>query len=182
MLSYELQVPSLGAWERELRFTLDQAYRKFSVVPSPKIIDRLAVRLGDMFGLASADDRVSAFKEICQSHPLAGLVLEDPYSRRASEKPRGYAGDAVMLDYIYRPEPVTASATGLAMHRATTGLSSAKSIIWRRDYLATRIASVMAEASPARVLAVASGHMRELDAIDPARKPDDLEIYAVDLD
>jgi SAM-dependent methyltransferase len=182
MLSYDLRVSSLEAWEQELKLALDQAYRKFSVVPSPNIIDRLAIELGAMFDLALAEGRVETFKSICKSHPLAKFVLEDPYARRACEKPRGYAGDAVMLDYIYRPQAVTASPIGMAIHAATTGLSSAESILWRRDYLARQITSAMAQATPTRVLAVASGHMRELDLVDLPKSRDDLEICAVDLD
>lgn len=183
MLSYDVQVSAHpGAWRHELEFVLDHALRKFLAAPSPDIVDWLALRLGEIFDLACADDKLSLFKAICKSHALAGLVLEDPYSRRAHDKPRGYAGDAVMLDYIYRPTPDAASAMGLAMHRATTGLSNAKSILWRRDYLAGKITAAMQRASPARVLAVASGHMRELDVIEIPDKRDAVEICAVDLD
>jgi extracellular factor (EF) 3-hydroxypalmitic acid methyl ester biosynthesis protein len=145
-------------------------------------IDFLARRLGEIFDLAVADDHLLIFKAICKSHPMAQLVLEDPYARRAVEKPRGYAGDAVMLDYIYRPHRIAASPIGLAMHQATTGLSSAKSILWRRDHLAGQMASAMERVSPTRVLAVASGHMRELDFISPLQNRAALEITAVDLD
>ena len=35
------------------------------------------------------------------SHPVRDLLLMDPFTYRAYSKPRGYAGDAVMMDYIY---------------------------------------------------------------------------------
>ena len=44
-------------------------------------------------------------REQIQSHPVRALIHEDPMTRRSFEKPRGYAGDAVLLDYIYG-EPV----------------------------------------------------------------------------
>jgi hypothetical protein len=183
MLSYDVQVPSLrGAWRHELNFALDHAFRKFSAAPSSNIIDWLALQLGEIFDLASADGELSLFRAICKSHPMAKLVLEDPYARRAHDKPRGYAGDAVMLDFIYRPQPITASPIGLAMHRATTGHSNAKSILWRQNYLASKITAAMERTNPARALAVAAGHMRELDLIETPRKPNALEICAVDLD
>lgn len=171
-----------GPWEQELQFMLDQVLDAFCIAPSPQAIDWLADRLGEIFDRAVADDDLPTFKAICKSHPLAQLALEDPYTRRAVEKPRGYAGDAVMLDYIYRPQPVAASALGVAMHQATTGLSNAKSILWRRGYLAKLITDAMNRISAAQILAVACGHMRELDLVTPPKSRDALEITGVDLD
>jgi SAM-dependent methyltransferase len=183
MLSYDLR-PSYepGAWGQELQLILDQVLDTFCTAPSPHAIDWLANQLGEIFDLAVADDDLPLFKTICKAHPLAKLVLEDPYTRRAVEKPRGYAGDAVMLDYIYRPQAVSASAMGLAMHQATTGLSSAKSILWRRDYLAKQITGAMDRTSSAEILAVACGHMRELDLVIRPRNREALKITGVDLD
>src|SRR6185295_9427579 len=42
--------------------------------------------------------------EMCQWHPLRDLIYQDPFTHRAYHKPRGYAGDAVLLDYIYGRE------------------------------------------------------------------------------
>lgn len=183
MLSFDVQTSSeRGAWQQDLQAVLDEAFDSFCIEPSPGIIDLLAGKLGGIFDLAARDDHILVFKAICKSHPLTQLVLEDPYARRAVEKPRGYAGDAVMLDYIYRPQPISASPVGLAMHQATTGLSNAKSILWRRDYLAKQISGAMERMRPTQILAVASGHMRELDLVDHPQKREALEITAVDMD
>jgi hypothetical protein len=45
----------------------------------------------------------------CRQHPLTHLLHQDPFTSRAFHKPRGYAGDAIMLDFIY------ASEDGLAL-------------------------------------------------------------------
>jgi len=37
-----------------------------------------------------------------KSHPLLDVTHEDPLTARSFRRPRGYAGDAVMLDFIYR--------------------------------------------------------------------------------
>src|SRR5262249_44121844 len=43
----------------------------------------------------------AAFVELCLRHPLRALLHQDPFTYRAYSKPRGYAGDAVLLDFIY---------------------------------------------------------------------------------
>ena len=37
----------------------------------------------------------------CLQDPVCNLLYQDPFTYRAFSKPRGYAGDAVMMDYIY---------------------------------------------------------------------------------
>src|SRR5262245_12500453 len=39
--------------------------------------------------------------ETCSRHAVRSMIHQSPFSRRAFEKPRGYAGDAETLDYIY---------------------------------------------------------------------------------
>src|SRR5262249_5614371 len=39
--------------------------------------------------------------DVIAPHPVVAQLLEEPFTRRAFEKPRGYAGDAVMLDLAY---------------------------------------------------------------------------------
>src|SRR5262245_36232356 len=43
----------------------------------------------------------TAYARLAATDPLAALLHQDPFTRRAFEKPRGYAGDAVMMDLIY---------------------------------------------------------------------------------
>src|SRR5215472_7964608 len=40
----------------------------------------------------------------CRQHPLMQLLQHDPLTYRAFSKPRGYAGDAVMMDMVYAAE------------------------------------------------------------------------------
>ena len=41
------------------------------------------------------------YAHACLEHPLCRILHQDPFTYRAFAKPRGYAGDAVMMDYIY---------------------------------------------------------------------------------
>lgn len=36
----------------------------------------------------------------CRHHPIIELLHQEPFCRRIFTKPRGYAGDAVMLDFL----------------------------------------------------------------------------------
>lgn len=103
--------------------------------------------------------------ELCRRHPLYEAFASDPITRRAREKPRGYAGDAVMIDYIYRglPEAERAaiSPLGAALFAATTAAPSAVAVRDRRDLLAERIDACAARVERPRVLSLACGHLRE---------------------
>lgn len=99
---------------------------------------------------------------VCLPHPLRTWLHQDPYTRRAFDKPRGYAGDAVMLDFVYcgTPPPET-SATGTAVFRATTRLPNGLSVVERRAWLAWMLDDLAERGEHPRVLSVACGHLRE---------------------
>lgn len=97
----------------------------------------------------------------CQSHPLHALLLEDPYTRRAFEKPRGYAGDAEMLDFVYTgipPEGTT--GLGRQIFQVTTRGPNGLSVIARRDLIGEKIDAATRWGIPA-ILSVGCGHLRE---------------------
>src|SRR4051794_40646117 len=146
-----------------LETILTEAHARLSSEPELGTIDWLATELGTSFDEAITGGELGEFQAFCRSHPLSQILLTDPYARRAFEKPRGYAGDAIMLDYIYRPSRSSLDGLAGVIHEATTTLPNAKSILWRRDYLAALIDSTMHSREIAKVMSVASGHMRELD-------------------
>jgi extracellular factor (EF) 3-hydroxypalmitic acid methyl ester biosynthesis protein len=62
-------------------------------------MDRLCCGLQAQWGSLTTEawaERVDA----CLRHPLRELVHQDPFTRRAFSKPKGYAGDAALLDYV----------------------------------------------------------------------------------
>lgn len=150
--------------------------------PDKGVIDELAAGLADLHDRATADGDLAELKTAVQSHPLHSVIMADPYSRRAFEKPRGYAGDAVMLDYIYRPQDLDAGDAGKAVHHGTTQLATAQSVLWRREYLADLILKTMDLKPHVSMLSVASGHMRELDLVRGKSARRDLAVTALDQD
>jgi SAM-dependent methyltransferase len=165
-----------------LNSILDKAHARIASNPGLEAVDWLAKELGSSFDEAVTVGELQQFQATCRSHPLASIFLEDPYSRRAVEKPRGYAGDAVMLDYIYRPDRSSLDGMAGVIHEATTTLPNAKSILWRQEYLATLIAQRMREGAVVDVLSVASGHMRELDVLQTITESKNVNFTALDTD
>ncbi len=79
----------------------------------------------------------------CRAHPVRALMHEDPLTKRTFTQPRGYAGDAELLDIIYRrdwlgvadvPTPV-----GQAILNFTIGCRAPAAVRSRRELLATMI-------------------------------------------
>jgi extracellular factor (EF) 3-hydroxypalmitic acid methyl ester biosynthesis protein len=98
-----------------------------------------------------------------QEHPLKQLAHQDPITRRAYEKPRGYAGDAELLDYIYglRMMPNDTTCLGAAIYSFILQAPGPRAVRARRDLLASYIDAVATRIDKPRILAVACGHLRE---------------------
>jgi hypothetical protein len=108
-----------------------------------------------------------AYARACLSHPVSNLLHQDPFTYRAFSKPRGYAGDAVMMDYIYGLGEAgdaarNATPLGRGIFQYMDTRPSAKAVRYRRRLIAGLIDRV-AERKPASVLAIAAGHLREIE-------------------
>lgn len=104
-------------------------------------------------------------------HPLKDLILQDPLTARSLAKPRGYAGDAKLLDMIYFPEKVDLCRTptvGKKIFHFTSHSTIAKNLRYRKKLVAQFIDAV-AEKQNLRVLSVASGHGREIELLKSTR-------------
>jgi extracellular factor (EF) 3-hydroxypalmitic acid methyl ester biosynthesis protein len=166
----------------DLYSSLDYYLERLQEYPVVEIVDEMIRELGAFYDVSRRADTLAQFREICQSHPLHRVALQDPFTERAFSKPRGYPGDAVMLDYIYRPRQLVLTEIGTAIHFLTTNVSAAKSIIWRRNHLGAEISKTVDRTRHARILSVASGHLRELDIVRTMVAQRDFEIVALDQD
>lgn len=122
---------------------------------------------------------------IGRSHPIRSLVHEDPFTSRAFHKPRGYAGDAVMMDYIYGREedwsPPPASELGKAIFQYTTSAPASAGVRERRCYVAEMLDNVGRNAGNS-VLSVAAGHLREASLSLAVRRQRFERFVAMDAD
>ena len=152
----------------------------------------LALReLFDGLGEIRTDAPLEAWasvRDAVTAHDLRGLIHEDPMTRRSFEKPRGYAGDAVLLDYIYRLRgPEGSSDVGRAVYDYAVGRPAARAVRHRCEWLAhsiDRAADRVAEhdGSRARILSVACGHLREAAGAASLRGGGVERLVALDAD
>jgi extracellular factor (EF) 3-hydroxypalmitic acid methyl ester biosynthesis protein len=116
--------------------------------------------------------------------PLFPQLLEDPMTHWAFTKPRGYPGDAVLIDQIYgHRTPVSATTLGRKINRFIVAQPAPRAARFRRQVLAEAIDTATHEAGGAcRVLALAAGHLREIELSIAVRRGDPVELVALDQD
>ncbi|MCB9741352.1 MAG: class I SAM-dependent methyltransferase [Alphaproteobacteria bacterium] len=118
-----------------------------------------------------------------QQHPVLARLHEDPFLRHSFERPRGYPGDAELLDFIYgvgrAGDKVAKSSTwGQRMAQVSHGAPACRAVRARIRLLAERIAARL-ERGPARVLSLACGHLQEAAHLE---RSTGLELWALDQD
>ena len=154
-----------------------------------EIVDR---QLDDLFAELAALRRegdAESWRSIvaeCRRHPLLALLHEDPFTRRAYAKPRGYAGDAVMLDSIYGheelwPEP-EATPLGRAIFRYTTKAPASEGVRARRGFIAELLDRLAESVPQPHVLSIAAGHLREANLSSAVRRRRLGRLVALDAD
>ncbi len=146
------------------------------------VIGLNAVRLG------TAPSVWNSFVSEVRRHPICRAIHEEPFSQRAFEKPRGYAGDAPMLDLIY--EDVRSDATadgtlsrrGRRLHEWIVQQPACQSVKRRRDILAALIDQEVERHGGRRILSIACGHLREAQRSFAVNTRQVEELVALDQD
>ena len=117
------------------------------------------------------------------AHPVRPLLHESPFGRRSFEKPRGYAGDAVLLDYIYDPSSMPCDTDlGHEISAFETQTTACRSVRSRKDILARTIDETAAEFARPRIASIACGHLREAAQAAAVRAGRIGEYLAIDQD
>lgn len=92
-------------------------------------------------------------------------ILADPFSRHAQERPRGYPGDAPLLDWIYEAETHGAAPAegtlSAAVFAHTIQSPACAAVRWRKELLSKALARLP---EGGRALSLACGHLREVGA------------------
>jgi SAM-dependent methyltransferase len=121
---------------------------------------------------------------VVAAHPVRALIHEEPFTWRAYTKPRGYPGDAKLLDLVYADEPPSGSLTalGATLYDWAIAQPACRSVQARRGILAGIIDRIAAERPAPRILSVACGHLREAQRSEAVRAGAIAEFVALDQD
>jgi SAM-dependent methyltransferase len=146
------------------KWALDRALETMEQGDVFEALESFAVRLTQLRRESQPSEWRGFCQDVVPAHPLWNVIHQAPFTRRAFEKPRGYPGDAVVLDWIYGFErlPIDAPSPLVELHRWEHQTPSCVSVRNRKAILASTIDAVAARRPrPIRVLAVACGHLRE---------------------
>jgi len=108
-----------------------------------------------------------ALLPIAHHHPVSALFHQDPFTRWSFEKPRGYSGDAHLLDFIYGhgdvgEEVAKASPLGKALYGYTSQAPAPVAVRERCHLLTQQVDEIANSHGPgAEILTIAAGHLRE---------------------
>ncbi|RWG00903.1 class I SAM-dependent methyltransferase [Mesorhizobium sp.] len=158
----------LKARAAQLALVLDLAHQAFArQEPAGQIVERLAGRLHEL----RREVAPALWQELiplAQQHRVAAYLKQDPFTRWSFEKPRGYSGDATLLDIYYKhpsAAEIVASSSELGREIFAYTSEAASSVAGRerREILAKTVDETAARVENAEVLAIACGHLREAE-------------------
>ena len=163
----------------EMKDTLDTVLS----LESKYAMELLRVNLFHIHQAVSTEEWKNLVDDILVPHPLTDLCHKDPFTERAFSKPRGYAGDAVMIDYIYGFE--SASKTDEVINSInvfTINSASSRAVRNRLNFIVNTLKNVGESKQSPNILSVACGHCREFGLADTLHNRPDMRFIAFDQD
>ena len=136
---------------------------------------------------SSSDQEWAEFVSMCLHHPIKDLVHQDPFTHRAFSKPRGYAGDATLIDFIYGreehwPLPDGTTDLGRRIFDYTSASPAPEGVRARRESIANMLDRLGEQNDRPHVLSIAAGHMREAILSSAVRRRKLGRLVALDSD
>lgn len=163
-----VDLEELKARTAQLALILDLAHQAFiKQEPAASTVSRLAGRLHEL-RRETATAVWQQLVPLAQQHRVSEYLMQDPFTRWSFEKPRGYSGDATLLDIYYKhssADEIVASSTtlGQEIYAYTSEAASSVAGRERRHILARTVDETAARIDNAEVLAIACGHLREAE-------------------
>lgn len=166
-LSKAAHPPAAVGIDHEGNALLDEVHEEFLEDRIDEAMPRLITGLADLRARSARGLWSVLVEGVCRPHPLLPLLHQDLFTQRAFTKPRGYPGDAVMLDYVYAAEDPgwlddpAFTPLGAAVNRGLNQHPTVRAVRDRK-HMVSRYIDHIAESTPqAHVFSVAAGHARE---------------------
>ena len=168
-----------------LQVRIEEAYEKIKSNQVSEGMDELHYGLRESRMKTPKEQWDSTVNSILLKHPIKDVVHADPMTNRSYYKPRGYAGDSVLLDMIYgypwfKPDHI--STIGRQLYEYMYHSPATTAVRERKKYLAKMIDQVAANTYKTKVLSVACGHVREAEMSDAIQRNAIHEFIAIDQD
>ena len=164
----------------ELIETLDAA---LSLKPRQGM-ELMRIALYHLYQKVSKQEWRRLVDEVILTHPLGKICHKDPFTHRAFTKPRGYAGDAVMIDYIYgyHDENELEDAEAAIVNELSINSASTRAVRNRLSYIVNKLSTLIRQKKEPEILSVASGHCREFGMCTPLHEAKLGRFIALDQD
>jgi hypothetical protein len=122
----------------------------------------LSMLTGKLFLAQLTPEEWGQTRNRLRRHPLYAVLQEDPFSAHSNARPRGYPGDAALIDLIYdQTPPADTSELGRELFAITTAAPAGEAVRQRRQHgKAVFDAAWQAGQS---ICVLACGHLREAD-------------------
>jgi len=115
------------------------------------------------------------------------FLTADPYTRWGLQKPRGYAGDATLMDFAYGHSSIEihirdVDNTGKQLYQVTASAPQSQSARLRVHFIAEQIKQFCLENEKVSIASYASGHGRELEFLSDDTQEVIQHFFAIDSD
>ncbi len=138
-----------------------------------KLMDRLGAITK---GFQNGDDK--SHRQYIRESRYFEAVQESPFYFRIINKPNGYAGDAQMMDFIYRNQFEGKTPFGMFLHKHAVSTKACQAVRNRKLYLTQEIFKV----NGGNILSVAAGPAQEIRELLDVYRDDNSNFLALDHD
>ncbi len=162
------QIDQIALTKRTIDQILDQTLEEIQNGKIEPAIESLVYRLGKISNQFPSKVFHDWIRDYCTAHPLADVLWESPITNRCYSKPKGYAGDATLIDYIYLKEGAAEFKNEVAqrIHKSVCSATSCDSVRERAKYFGNKISQISNQKKrKISAISIASGHLRELDHV-----------------
>lgn len=130
------------------------------MIDSGAIDTAMPMLAGKLYGAYGHHEGWARTRNAYLGHPLRSIMMEDPYIARCVTKPRGYAGDAELIDVIYdRKLPDEVTARGKRIFEHGIEFQASEGVRQRRNAAEQFVEAAYRQGK--RILCLACGHFRE---------------------